>query len=236
MDDDSYLERTPFDIWQWEMEGFVLDLVDTVSQSHWETYTDADGSILKRQLERWFAEGMTTEEAAERIIASMARLGVFRKKVTWAVFPTPPRFPNGKSMEIYDGEQGGYYHVFNEGELAAAYNLMYFHSVEEVIIDLLDRIKTEEVKGKWGSDFVIWFSGRVLAVLHEPMVGTRLQVVRFTEERNDPGSPGPHHIHRPGWPTYEQWVDSGKGPLWYDEHNRENPVDRGGGFKNQEGG
>ena len=27
-------ERTPFDIWQWEMEGIVLDLVDTVSESN----------------------------------------------------------------------------------------------------------------------------------------------------------------------------------------------------------
>ncbi len=140
-----------------------------------------------------------------------------------AIFPAFPDDKLGQAMAKFGSYASGYYRVVNETALAAVYNSIYYHSVGEVIADLLERIKTEEVKGKWGSDFAIWTDGRILAVLHEPWEGEQLKVVRFTEENNDPG--GAHHAHMRGWPTRDQWLASGKGPLWFDENNPDNPTD-----------
>jgi hypothetical protein len=143
-------------------------------------------------------------------------------KDSYAIFPAYPDDKFGRAMAKVAGYASGYYRVVNETALAAVYNSIYYRSVGEVIADLMDRIKTEEVGGKWGADFAIWTDGRILAVLHEPWEGEQLKVVRFTEEDNDPG--GTHHAYARGWPTREQWIESGRGPLWFDGDNPENPA------------
>jgi hypothetical protein len=140
----------------------------------------------------------------------------------YPVYPEPPRRPDGRSMGPDPERTSGFYEVINVADRAAAYSSIYYWFVGEVIADLLDRLKSDEVKGKWGQDFVIWRDGRILAVLHEPMDDEQVKVHLFNEDRNDPG--GTDHRHLPGWPTREQWIERGRGDLWFDRDNPENPA------------
>lgn len=213
--------RTPFDIWRWEMDQLVHDLTDRWSPDS----SDPDGANLERQQRDWFAHGMPVEEAAERTALMMIRLGVFKDRVTYTCFPDPPRHPNGEIKGPDYGWGGGGYRVLNDADMVAVYIPIYYRSTDEVIPDLIKRLKAEEIKGKWSGDFVIWHAGRIRAVLRESMTSTRPRwsVIRFTTRRRVARADDAHK-HAPGWPTRQQWIASGKGPLWFDKDNPENPA------------
>jgi hypothetical protein len=96
--------------------------------------------------------------------------------------------------------------------VVAAYNPVYFRSINEVVGDLLDLIKAG-LEGPWGEDYVVWCSSRVMAVIHQLMDEPRQRVVLFNDPRNDPIA-GRTVRPWPYWPTYEEWVESGCGDLW----------------------
>jgi hypothetical protein len=60
---------------------------------------------------------------------------------------------------------------------------------------------------------VIWSDGRIMAVIHQPMDGHEQKLFLFNEPRNDPIA-GRVIAPMPNWPTYEEWIESGRGELW----------------------
>jgi hypothetical protein len=108
----------------------------------------------------------------------------------------------------------GNYLVTQNDTVVAVYNLFYFRSAREVVADLLEQIKGGW-EAMWGEDFVVWCQSRIMAVIHQSMNKDRRHVSFFVEPRNDPGC-----FERPWayWPTYEEWVESGRGNLWKTEN------------------
>jgi hypothetical protein len=122
--------------------------------------------------------------------------------------PPNPKGPSGWGLEHIDGM----YLVMQKGDLVAVYNSVYFRSTNEVVRDLLDLIASGQ-EGPWGEDYVIWCGSRVMAVIHQLMDEPRQQVVLFNDPRNDPIDSRALEPW-PCWPTYDQWVESGRGDLW----------------------
>jgi hypothetical protein len=55
-----------------------------------------------------------------------------------------------------------------------------------------------------------------MAALHQPMDEEHIRIVTFNTPHNDPV--GGFRIRPlPYWPTYEEWVQSGRGDLWRTE-------------------
>jgi hypothetical protein len=96
----------------------------------------------------------------------------------------------------------------------------YYRSTNHIVADLLDRVNREDVSDIWGEDYVIWRDGRVMAAIHQRRNDEAKNVTLFNDPGNDPGAA--HHSPLPGWPTYEQWIESSKGPLWYEPSNYQN--------------
>jgi hypothetical protein len=109
----------------------------------------------------------------------------------------------------------GYYEVVQGTHRVVAYDSRYFRSIREVVADLTGLIEGDLGRPAAGDDYVVWWAGRVLAVYHLHMDDEGKRLVFFDDPRNDPRSDGPTPTW-PGWPTYEQWVAGGKGPLTYD--------------------
>ena len=108
--------------------------------------------------------------------------------------------------------QGGVYLVIQRGDLVAIYNGVYFRSTNDVVADLEELIQAG-LEGVWSDDYVIWCDGRIMAVIHQPMDGAQQKLFLFNDPRNDPIAG--HAIEPlPFWPTYEEWVESGRGDLW----------------------
>jgi hypothetical protein len=129
--------------------------------------------------------------------------------------PKPPPHPDKTSdwgLEHLDGV----YIVMQKGDPVVAYHSTYFRSTNEVVADLIDLIHGG-LKGPWGEDYVVWCSGRVMAVIHQPMDQFHLRVVLFNDPRNDPIG-GRSVLPWPCWPTYEEWVERGRGDLWLTDH------------------
>ena len=125
--------------------------------------------------------------------------------------PKPPPHPEKTSdwgLEHLDG----IYIVMQKGDPVVAYHSTYFRSTNEVVADLIDLIHGG-LKGPWGEDYVVWCSGRVMAVIHQPMDQFHQRVVLFNDPRNDPVG-GRNVVPWPCWPTYEEWVERGRGDLW----------------------
>jgi hypothetical protein len=108
--------------------------------------------------------------------------------------------------------QGGAYLVMQRGDVVAIYNGVYFRSTNEVVADLEDLIQSG-LDGVWSDDYVIWSDGRIMAVIHQPMVGALQQLVLFNERGNDRIG-GLAVDPMPFWPTYQEWVESGRVDLW----------------------
>jgi hypothetical protein len=135
--------------------------------------------------------------------------------------PPPPQYPNGDRMgPDARSSYSGYYLVTQQDEVLSAYNSIYYRSTNHIVADLLDRVNREDVSDIWGEDYVIWRDGRVMAAIHQRRNDEAKNVTLFNDPGNDPGAA--HHSPLPGWPTYEQWVESSKGPLWYDPSNYQN--------------
>ncbi len=138
-------------------------------------------------------------------------------------FPEPPTRPDGRPAPQSPklGYWGRYYLVICETEIVAAYNPSYFPSTKEVVSDLLMRIGNGEIDIM--GDFAVWGHGRLMAVSHQKMNSQICDMTIFGDPRNDIAFAGTGYF--PGWPTRKQWVESGKGPLWYDRDNPKNPDD-----------
>ena len=108
--------------------------------------------------------------------------------------------------------QAGVYLVMQRSDVVAIYNGVYFRSTNEVVADLVELIEAG-LEGVWSDDYVIWSDGRIMAVIHQPMDETQQKLFRFNDARNDPIA-GRALDPMPVWPTYEEWVESGRGDLW----------------------
>ncbi len=122
--------------------------------------------------------------------------------------PPHPKGPRGWGLEHIDGS----YLVIQKTDLVVVYNSVYFHGINEVVRDLLDLIAAG-LEGPWGDDYVIWCGDRVMAVIHQLMDEPRQRVVLFNDSRNDPNESHPPPSWR-SWPSYDEWVASGRGDLW----------------------
>jgi hypothetical protein len=109
----------------------------------------------------------------------------------------------------------GVYLVLQRGDLVAIYNVVYFRSTSEVVADLQELIQAG-LEGVWSVDYVAWCDGRIMAVIHQPMDGHEQRLFLFNESRNDPIA-GRGIAPMPYWPTYEDWVESGRGDFWKSE-------------------
>jgi hypothetical protein len=122
----------------------------------------------------------------------------------------PPEFAHQfRQMAPY---QGGVYLVMQRGDIVAIYNGVYFRSTNEVVADLEELIRAG-LEGVWSDDYVIWSSGRIMAVIHRPMDGDQQTLFLFNEPRNDPIA-GRAIDPMPFWPTYDEWLAKGRGDLW----------------------
>jgi hypothetical protein len=110
---------------------------------------------------------------------------------------------------------GAVYLVLQRGDLAAIYNGVYFRSTNEVVADF-EQFIAAGFEGVWSDDFVIWCNGRVMAVIHKSMDREEQKIILFNEPHNDPIA-GRVIDPMPYWPTYEEWVESGRGDLWRTE-------------------
>jgi hypothetical protein len=139
--------------------------------------------------------------------------------------PRPPVLSDGtlaaKGMEFLSGV----YLVMQQERIVAAYHPTYFLSAREVVADFIQLIRAgDEEWNLWDDDYVVWIATssehRVLAVIRWRKKTQNEHVTFFDERRK-------HRIRPwPGWPTYDEWVASGRGDLWWTE---------GGAEANQEG-
>jgi hypothetical protein len=109
----------------------------------------------------------------------------------------------------------GLYLVMQGSTVVAIYNTSYFRSAKEVVADLLEMIRGGW-EAHWGDEFIVWCNHRIMAVLHQSMNEDRQEVTFVGEPRNDPVG-GKPYWPLPYWPTYEEWVASGRGDLWKTE-------------------
>ena len=142
------------------------------------------------------------------IVATVAD-HVYIKEVICRPEP-PPEFAH--QFRQMAPNQAGVYLVMQRADVVAIYNGVYFRSTNDVVADLEELIKTG-FEGVWSDDYVIWSDGRIMAVIHKPMDGSQQKLFLFNDPRNDPIG-GRAIDPMPFWPTYEEWVESGKGDLW----------------------
>ncbi len=128
--------------------------------------------------------------------------------------PEPPASPDGKSWGAGMEHLSGIYRVMQAGDLVAVYNPVYFLSINEVVADLVNVIRADPDWELFDDDYVVWCNQspgeRVLAVLQWRADKQDQRVTIFKEKRHR-FQPWPH------WPTYEEWVASGRGDLWKTE-------------------
>jgi hypothetical protein len=125
----------------------------------------------------------------------------------------PPEFAH--QFRQMAPNQAGVYLVMQRGDVVAIYNGVYFRSTNEVVADLQELIRAG-LEGIWSDDFVIWCDGRIMAVIHQPIEGEQQKLFLFNETRNYPIA-GRVLDPMPFWPTYEEWLVSGRGELWKTE-------------------
>jgi hypothetical protein len=122
----------------------------------------------------------------------------------------PPEFAH--QFRQMAPNHGGVYIVMQRGDVVAIYNGVYFRSTNDVVADLEELIEAG-LEGAWSDDYVVWSDGRIMAVIHQPLDGAQQKLFLFNDPRNDPIA-GRAIDPLPFWPTYEEWVDSGRGDLW----------------------
>jgi hypothetical protein len=122
----------------------------------------------------------------------------------------PPEFAH--QFRQIAPNQGAVYLVMQRGTLAAIYNGVYFRSTNEVVADFQQLIKAG-FEGVWSDDYVIWANGRIMAVIHRSMDREEQKLFLFNEPHNDPIA-GQAIDPMPYWPTYDEWVESGRPDLW----------------------
>lgn len=125
--------------------------------------------------------------------------------------PKPPVSEDGKSWGAGMEHLSGVYRVIQAADLVAVYNPVYFLSVKEVVADLVELLRADPDRQDFDDDYVVWCNQspgeRVLAVVQWRAQKRNQRVTIFKEKRHR-FSPWPH------WPTYGEWVASGRGDLW----------------------
>ena len=125
--------------------------------------------------------------------------------------PKPPAFPDGESWGRGMEQLSGVYRVMQAGDLVAVYNPVYFLSVKEVVADFINIIRAVRDWEDFDDDYVVWCNQspgeRVLAVLQWRAQAAKQRITIFKEKRQ-------RCAPWPQWPTYEEWVASGRGDLW----------------------
>jgi hypothetical protein len=114
--------------------------------------------------------------------------------------------------------QAANFAVMQRGDLVALYNGVYFRSTNEVVADFLELLQAG-LAGVWSDDYVIWCDGLIMAVIHRSMDREDQKLVLFNEPGNDPIN-GRIIAAMTGWPTLEEWVESGRGDLWRTDSGR----------------
>jgi hypothetical protein len=145
-------------------------------------------------------DGMIVATAADR---------VHIKEVLCRPEP-PPEFAH--QFRQTAANQRGVYLVMQRGDVVAIYNGVYFRSTNEVVADLQEFIQAG-FEGVWSDDYVVWCDARIMALIHRPMNGDVQKLFLFNEPRNDPIG-GRALDPMPFWPTYEEWLEAGRGDLW----------------------
>ena len=145
-------------------------------------------------------DGMIVATAADRV----------RIKEVLCRPEPPPEFAH--QFRQTAPNQGGVYLVVQGSDVVAIYNGVYFRSTNQVVADLQELIH-DGFEGVCSDDYVIWCDGRIMAVIHQPIDGEQQKLFLFNEPRNDPIA-GRAIEPMPFWPTYDEWVTSGRGDLW----------------------
>jgi hypothetical protein len=132
--------------------------------------------------------------------------------------PEPPPEPQFQSYKQTSVRLNGIYYVMQGDNTVAVYYPFYFRSAKEVVADLLDMIHNGW-QADYSDDYVVWCNYRVMAVIHGSINEENQRIAFFSEPRNDPND-GVASNPWPYWPTYDEWVESGRGDLWKteDEH------------------
>jgi hypothetical protein len=125
--------------------------------------------------------------------------------------PKPPISEVGECWARGMEHLSGVYRVMQAAELVAVYNPVYFLSIKEVVADLIHVIRADPDWESFDDDYVVWCNQspgeRVLAVLQWRAEKQKQRITVFPEKRYR-CPPWPH------WPTYDEWVASGRGDLW----------------------
>jgi hypothetical protein len=140
--------------------------------------------------------------------------------------PELPIGPTGQRLGLPADSCPEFYNVVTyRNKVVAAYVPFYFVTTREILADFIALIRSEAWQ-EWidnFADFVLWsHAGKILAVVHslvdyeaDPIENK----VALISELDEP--PTPYE----GWPTREQWIERGKGPLWFHRYNSGNPAD-----------
>jgi hypothetical protein len=107
---------------------------------------------------------------------------------------------------------GAVYLVMQRSDVLAIYNGVYFRSTNDVVADFQELVRAG-FEGVWSDDYVVWCNGRIMAVIHRSMDREEQKLFLFNEPHNDPIA-GRAINPLPYWPTYEEWVENGRGDLW----------------------
>ena len=217
MSDVPHDAETEFWKWKWNLHGLVEALIGERSYYHGEErLRNEDYNTLDQHQQRWFQAGMSLEEASERTVVMMARIGMLKPPWKYLLFPPHPEHPNGELQECIAPQNiAQYYRVLRDTHIVALYHAAYYRSTQEVVDDIIERRDSARSEGDpfyWENDLVVWRDNRILAVFQEAMPGDDRHVYVFDEDRNDPGP-----TFRPnGWTPYDLWVATGKGPVTFD--------------------
>jgi hypothetical protein len=114
--------------------------------------------------------------------------------------------------------QAGNYAVMQRGDVVAIYNGVYFKSTNAVLADFLELLHVG-LEGMSSDDYGVWCDGQIMAVIHSSISHEEKELVIFSEPRNDPIA-ARELKPMPRWPTYEGWVEVGRGDLWSDRCDR----------------
>jgi hypothetical protein len=130
--------------------------------------------------------------------------------------PTPPSGKEGKRLHGFDPSLSGAWLITRGAELVAVYNPFYYLTPEEIVADFVEIIRVQDDWEFGDADYVLWKSTstrdrywiRATIRWRPDAGGQRVEFYEVKADRYVAATPWP------GWPTREQWIESGRGDLW----------------------
>jgi hypothetical protein len=120
-----------------------------------------------------------------------------------------------------------------EHDVRVVYNPFYFNNIKEIVGDLIDLIRSGELEPfNDFEDYAIWNRGRLLAMIHSikdfDSEDMKRYIHFFNEDGNQVTEDYPTVLETlakglviwDGWPSRQQWIDSGRGTLDYRDPKR----------------